>query len=200
MDNKHFVKVIRIGVLASGDGTNFEALANAISQRQLPLKIVLLVVNNPECGARLRAERLGIPFEVINHRCFDSINKFENKIHNSFKDVDAEAIIMAGWMRIVSSNLINNYSGRIINIHPSLLPSFKGANAVEQALKFGVKVTGCTVHYVTEEIDEGPIILQKAVPIFDDDDPKKLMNRIKLQENLLLPKAVMIAFSKWSHG
>ena len=128
--------------------------------------------------------------ERLNHRDYKRRNDLDTAIVNVFRQYKVEWVVMAGWMRIVTPVLIDAFPDRIINIHPSLLPSFKGAHAVEQALEAGVKITGCTVHLVRQEVDSGPILIQAAVPVLPDDTPQTLHARIQVQEHRILPQAI----------
>ena len=191
---------LQLGVMASGNGSNFEALAQAIQAGQLNARIQRLVVNNPGCGAQQRAERLGIPVSVLDHRLLKNRRELDAELVRLFRADQVELVVMAGWMRIVTDVLISGYAGRLINIHPSLLPSFRGMDAVGQALKAGVKLTGCTVHIVTEELDAGPILAQAAVPVLDSDDHATLAKRIQEQEHQLLPAALAGLSPTWRQG
>lgn len=191
---------IRLGVMASGNGSNFEALATAIKAGLLHAEIVLLVVNNPGCGATTRAERLQIPYAVVDHRVWANREELDEELVRTFKDVNVDAVVMAGWMRIVTPVLICAFTGRLLNIHPSLLPSFRGLDAIGQALRAGVCISGCTVHLVSEELDAGPIIAQAAVPVLKSDDHDSLAARIHRQEHRLLPHAVQLAATRWTQG
>lgn len=179
-----------LGILASGSGSNAQAIAEAIAQGSLAARIAVIVYNNPEAGVRLRAETLGIPAVLVNHRDFDSREAFDQAVVKVLKDFGVEWVVMAGWMRRVTDVFLAAYPQRIVNIHPSLLPSFPGVRAVEQALAYGVKITGCTVHWVTLEVDQGPIIAQAAVPVLPDDTPASLHARIQTQEHRLYPRAI----------
>jgi len=179
-----------LGILASGSGSNAQAIAEAIAQGSLAARIAVIVYNNPEAGVRLRAETLGIPAVLVNHRDFDSREAFDQAVVKVLKDFGVEWVVMAGWMRRVTEVFLAAYPQRIVNIHPSLLPSFPGVRAVEQALAYGVKITGCTVHWVTLEVDQGPIIAQAAVPVLPDDTPASLHARIQTQEHRLYPRAI----------
>ena len=183
---------LQLGVMASGNGSNFEALAQAIQAGKLNARIQRLVVNNPGCGAQQRAERLGIPVSILDHRVLKDRRELDTELVRLFRSDQVEVVVMAGWMRIVTDVLIGGYAGRLINIHPSLLPSFRGMDAVGQALKAGVKLTGCTVHIVTEELDAGPILAQAAVPVLDSDDHATLAKRIQEQEHQLLLSLIHI--------
>ena len=188
---------LRLGVMASGNGSNFEALAQAIEAGTLRAELRLLVVNNPGCGAQQRAERLGVPCKVLDHRVLRNREDLDQALVDSFRAADVEVVVMAGWMRIVTPVLIEGFAGRLVNIHPSLLPSFKGLDGIGQALKAGVKVTGCTVHVVTEELDAGPILAQAAVDVDRDDDHDSLARKIQREEHQLLPAAINAMIPTW---
>ncbi len=184
---------LKIGVLASGSGSNFEAIAQAIADRQLNATIHVLIYNNPDAKAAARAARWNIPAVLLNHRDFDSREALDGAIVQTLRDHDVEWVIMAGWMRIVTDVLIDAFCDRVINIHPSLLPSFKGVHAIQQAFAAGVKITGCTVHLVRLEVDSGTILMQAAVPILPDDTVETLQARIQAQEHRIFPQAIAIA-------
>ena len=184
---------LRLGVLASGEGSNFEALVQATRSQRLQASVELLVVNHEQCGARARAERLGIPCRWIDHRAFPSREALDDMLIGAFRGVGVDLVVMAGWMRIVSPRLIEAFPDRLLNIHPSLLPSFRGLDAVGQALACGVRITGCTVHLVRPEVDDGPILVQAAVPVHPQDDAPSLAARIHAQEHRILPFAVALA-------
>ena len=191
---------LRLGVMASGNGTNFEALVRAIAAGELCAEIPLLVVNNPGCGAQQRAERHGVPCTVLDHRVLRDRVDLDRELVRRFGDASVEGIVMAGWMRIVTPVLIQAFPGRLLNVHPSLLPSFRGLDAVGQALASGVTISGCTVHLVTEELDAGPILAQAAVPVLETDDHASLAARIRRQEHRVLPQAVLRAGLRWRQG
>lgn len=184
---------IQLGVLASGSGTNFEAIAQAIANRELHAQIQVVIYNNPGAKVAARAERWGIPAVFLNHRDFASREALDGAIVNTLRQHGVDWVIMAGWMRIVTSVLIDAFPDRVINIHPSLLPSFRGAHAIEQAFNAGVKITGCTVHLVRLEVDSGPILMQAAVPVLPNDTVETLQARIQVQEHRIFPKAIAIA-------
>lgn len=183
---------IRLGVMASGSGSNFEAIAQAIADQHLNAKIQVVIYNNPGAKVRERAERWGIPSVLLNHREFTNREALDEAIVKTLWQYEVEYVIMAGWMRIVTAVLIDAFPDRVLNIHPSLLPSFKGAHAVEEALQAGVKITGCTVHLVRLEVDSGPILIQAAVPVLPDDTPEMLQARIQVQEHQIYPQAIAI--------
>ena len=184
---------LKLGVLASGSGSNFEAVAEAIKNGQLNAQIKVLIYNNPNAKVVERAAKWNVPTELLNHRDFSSREELDLQIIQCLQRYDVDWVIMAGWMRIVTPVLINAFPEKIINIHPSLLPSFKGVKAVEQALEAGVKITGCTVHLVSPEVDSGTILCQAAVPILSNDTAATLHDRIQIQEHRILPQAITLA-------
>jgi phosphoribosylglycinamide formyltransferase-1 len=183
----------RLAVMASGHGSNFEALVGACREGRLQGTVELLVVNQSGCGAQRRAERLGVPCRVLDHRQHPSREALDQALITQFLEHRIELVVMAGWMRIVTSVLIDAFPGRLINIHPSLLPSFRGSDGVAQALEAGVTLTGCTAHLVTPEVDAGTILVQAAVPVLAGDDRDRLHARIQRQEHRVLPLAVALA-------
>ena len=185
-----FEPKIRLGILASGNGSNFEYIIKAIQQNQLNAEIVILIVNNPECLAIKKAVKYNIKYVIINHRDFDSRLEHDNLVMKKLEELSVELVVMAGWMRIVGEEIINSFKNRLINIHPSLLPSFKGVDAIQQAMDEKVKITGCTVHYVQKEVDSGSIIIQAAVPIKEQDSKDTLTKRIQKMEHIILPLAI----------
>ena len=182
--------------MASGEGSNFEALVAACQRGHLAATVCQLVVNNPGCGAEQRALRLGVPCTIHDHRSFASREALDQALIASFQATDVDLVVMAGWMRIVTQGLIDAYPERLINIHPSLLPSFRGAKAIEQALAAGVRLSGCTAHLVSLEVDTGPILVQAAVPVLEADTVESLSARIHAQEHRILPLAVQLAAAR----
>ena len=170
---------MKLGVMCSGNGTNFENIVRTCRFDE----VVLMIYNKEGCGAYKRAAKYGIPHCYMDH-------KDETKIINEFKWAGVDLIVLAGWMRIVTKQLIEAFPNRIINIHPSLLPKHKGLNVIQRAMDAGDTVTGCTVHYVTEELDSGDIILQAEVPILPDDTIESLTKAIQRQEYSILPEAI----------
>jgi phosphoribosylglycinamide formyltransferase-1 len=179
--------IINIAVLASGSGTNLQALIDA---SDLGADICLVVSDRPGAAALRRAEAVGIESRVVPWADFDSRAEFTKTILGEIESSGAQAVVLAGFMRVLSGELIGVFRNRVLNIHPSLLPAFPGANAVQQALDQGVKVTGVTVHFVDEEVDHGPIIAQRAVPVLPDDDLASLHARIQVEEHDLYPRVV----------
>ncbi|MGH1395286.1 MAG: phosphoribosylglycinamide formyltransferase [Trichormus sp.] len=184
---------LKLGILASGSGSNFEAVAQAIEDKQLNAQIQVLIYNNPSAKAADRAANRGIKTVLLNHREYKQREALDQEIVNTLRQYDVDWVILAGWMRVITSTFIDAFPNRIINIHPSLLPSFKGIHAVEQALQAGVKITGCTVHLVCLEVDSGAILMQAAVPILPDDTAETLHARIQVQEHKILPQAIALA-------
>ena len=184
--------ILRLGVMASGAGSNFEALVQACAEGRLQAKVALLVVNNPGCGAQQRARRLAIPCQVHDHRSVASREALDRDLVAAFQAAAVDVVVMAGWMRVVTPTLIGAFPERLINIHPSLLPSFRGLDAVGQALAAGVTLAGCTAHLVCEEVDAGRILVQAAVPVLATDDHASLSARIRRQEHRILPLAVAL--------
>jgi phosphoribosylglycinamide formyltransferase-1 len=191
---------LRLGVMASGDGSNFEALVTACRDGTLAAEVALLVVNEPHCGARHRAERLGIPCRWIDHRAQPNREALDGCLIAAFAERKVEMVVMAGWMRIVTPRLIAAFPGRLVNIHPSLLPSFRGRDGIGEALAAGVTLAGCTAHLVVPEVDAGPILVQAAVPVLDSDDRASLHARIQVQEHRILPLAVRLAAERLVSG
>ena len=184
---------LRLGVMASGSGSNFEAIAQAIAEGKLNARIELVIYNNPGAKVVNRANRLGVPSQLLDHRTFKTREALDEAIVQALRAAGVEWVIMAGWMRRVTERLISAFPGQILNIHPSLLPSFPGVRAVEQALNAGVKITGCSVHYVELVVDSGPIIMQAAVPVLPDDSVETLQARIQVQEHRIFSRAIAIA-------
>ena len=181
---------IRLGILASGNGSNFEYIIKSIQKKQLNAEISILIVNNPNCLAVKKAIKYNIPYVIINHRDCNSRLEHDKLVMNKLEELSVELVVMAGWMRIVGEEIINQFNNRLINIHPSLLPSFKGIDAIEQAMDKRVTITGCTVHYVQKEVDSGSIIIQAAVPLKEKDSIETLKNRIQDMEHIILPLAI----------
>jgi phosphoribosylglycinamide formyltransferase-1 len=181
---------LKLGILASGSGSNFEAIALAIQQQQLNAQIEVLIYNNPNAKVLERAKKYNVPTILLNHRHYKKREDLDQKIAETLKQFDVKLVVMAGWMRIVTPVLIDAFPQQMINLHPSLLPSFPGIHAVEQALAANVKITGCTVHWVEPAVDSGPIILQAAVPVLPEDTPETLHGRIQVQEHQIMVGAI----------
>lgn len=182
-----------LGVLASGSGSNFAAIQAAIASGQLDAHIAVVLYNNPDAYVRERAAAAGIPAILVNHRQFRDRESCDAELVRLLKAHDVELVVMAGWMRRVTETFLAGFPDRILNIHPSLLPSFPGLHAVQQALDYGVKYSGCTVHWVTLEVDRGPIVDQIAVPVLAEDTVETLQARIQKAEHELYPRAIASA-------
>ncbi len=183
---------MKVGVLASGSGTNLQAL---IDGDLGPARLVVVGVNVAGCGALERAARAALPTFVLDHKRFGSREEFDRALVEELRRHGVELVVLAGFMRILTPVLLEAFRGRVINIHPALLPAFPGTHGQRQALDHGVKVTGCTVHFVDAGTDTGPIIAQAAVPVLDNDDEERLQKRILVEEHRLLP-AVVRAFAE----
>ena len=189
-EESHYETKIRLGVLASGNGSNFEYIVKAIRKKKLNAEISILIVNNPDCLAIKKAIKYEIPYLIINHRNCSTRTEHDKLVMNKLEEFSVELVVMAGWMRIVGEDLINKFENRLINIHPSLLPSFKGIDAIQQAMDNKVTITGCTVHHVQKEVDSGSIIIQAAVPLKEIDSKDSLKKRIQEMEHIILPIAI----------
>jgi phosphoribosylglycinamide formyltransferase 1 len=180
---------LRLGIMASGSGSNFAAIAQAITEQSLSAEIAVLIYNNPGIGALDHAASYQIPTVFHDHHGLPR-TELDAQIVQTLQAYQVNCVVMAGWMRVVTTVLIDAFPDRIINIHPSLLPSFPGIRAIEQALAAKVKISGCTVHLVSPAVDSGPILIQAAVPVFPDDTPASLHARIQIQEHRILPAAL----------
>ncbi len=187
---------LRLGVLASGRGSNLQAIIDAIEAKALDASIVLVVSNKRDAIALERANRHGIRGLFLDPKSVagepDFRRAYDEKILEVLKKHEVQLVLLAGYMKIVTAVLIDAYQWRMMNIHPSLLPSFPGLHAQQQALDAGVKVSGCTVHFVTEGVDQGPIIVQAAVPVNENDSVDALSARILEQEHRLYPRAIQL--------
>lgn len=179
-----------IAVFASGNGSNFQAFVDAVRAGRLDAELSLLVCDRPDARVIHRAKEHGIPVFVFSPEDYEGKGHFERDILRELKRRNVDWVVLAGYMRLVGTTLLSQYEGRIVNIHPSLLPSFPGKDAVGQALAAGVKVSGVTVHYVDEGMDTGKIIAQEAVPVPEHDDRDRLRQRLHTVEHELYPKTV----------
>ncbi len=184
---------VRVGVLASGRGTDFQSLVDARDRRELDVDLAVLVCNVPGAPVLERAKRANVPAVTIDHRPFGKDrDAFEREVIKVLREHRVDLVVFAGFMRIVTATLVQAFPNRIMNIHPSLLPAFPGAHAHRDVLAAGAKVSGCTIHFVDASVDGGPFILQKAVPVLDDDTEETLEARILEWEHRLLPLAVRL--------
>jgi phosphoribosylglycinamide formyltransferase-1 len=188
--------VHKIGILVSGRGSNLQSILDNIKAGVLSLEVAVVISDKPGAMALERAAKAGIPAVVVDRKkCADKA-EFESKIDEALRQHNVELIVLAGFMRILSAWFVKRWALKMINIHPALLPSFTGLDAQGQAVNYGVKVSGCTVHFVDEGTDTGPIILQKVVPVHDDDNGETLADRILVEEHKALPEALKL----WSEG
>ncbi|MFY1827872.1 phosphoribosylglycinamide formyltransferase [Myxococcus fulvus] len=184
---------VRLGVLVSGGGSNLQALLDACAREDFPAEVACVVSNVPTAYALERARAAGVPTVVVDSKAHESKAAFEAAILEALGAAGVQWVCLAGFMRLLSADFLGRFAGRVLNIHPSLLPSFPGLHAQRQALERGVKVAGCTVHFVDAGTDTGPIIGQAAVPVLPDDDEKSLSARILVEEHRLYPLAVRLA-------
>jgi phosphoribosylglycinamide formyltransferase-1 len=182
----------RVAVLASGRGSNFQAVIDAIRTGQIPARCVALITDNPKAYAIERAQTAGIPTVVIDYSSFPSRDSYENALLAAMQQQNADLFVLAGYMRILGKGIVHAFPGKMVNIHPALLPSFTGLHAQRQAIEYGVKVAGCTVHFVDEHLDCGPIILQRTVPVLEGDDQDTLAERILKEEHIAFPEAIRL--------
>lgn len=187
---------LRVAVLASGRGSNLQAVIDAIEAGQVQATIVAVISNKKDAIALERARKHGLPDLFVDPKPFagrpDGREAYDHALLDILTKHDVELVLLAGYMKIVTAVLVNAYANRMMNIHPSLLPSFPGLEVQKKAIEWGCKLAGCTVHFVTEGVDEGPIILQAAVPIFDQDTSDTLAARILEQEHKIYPRAVQL--------
>ena len=186
----------KIGVIVSGRGSNLQSIIDHIAEGKLDVEVAVVVSDHADAFALERAAKAGIPTAVVERKGCKDKAEFEDKIDAALRKAGAEAVVLAGFMRILTGHFISRWEHKIINIHPALLPSFKGLDAQGQAVDYGVKVAGCTVHFVDEGTDTGPIILQKVVPVLDDDTEETLAARILKEEHKALPEAIQL----WADG
>lgn len=183
---------MKLGVLISGRGSNLKALIEACSADDYPAEIAVVICNNPGAAGIAHAEAADIPVQVINHRDYDSRDAFDTALDAALKNAGVELLCNAGFMRILTDGFVESWKNRQLNIHPSLLPSFKGLHVHERVIEAGVRITGATVHFVRPEMDEGPIVAQVAVPVLPDDTPETLDARVLAAEHTLFPMAVRL--------
>lgn len=183
---------VSIGVLISGGGTNLQALIDAIEAGKLDAKIEVVLSNKVDAYGLTRAQKHGVPTAVLNHKDFSSREAYDQAAVALLRERGVELVALAGFMRLLSPVFVKAFSNRIMNIHPALLPSFPGLNVQQKALEHGARFSGCTVHFVNEECDEGPIIIQAVVPVFSNDTSEALAARILEQEHRIYPRAIQL--------
>ena len=183
---------VPIGVLISGSGTNLQAIIDAIEADQLDATIRLVLSNRADAYGLARAKSHGIPTKVVDHKQFATREAFDAAVVEMLRARDVELVVLAGFMRLLSPVFVKAFSNRMMNIHPALLPSFPGLHVQKRAVEHGVRFSGCTVHFVNEQCDEGPIIIQAVVPVFPDDTEGSLTARILEQEHRIYPRAIQL--------
>lgn len=182
--------MIRLGVLVSGSGTNLQAIVDAVEAKRLDAEIAVVISNRASAFGLDRAKKHGIPTETVSHRDFATRDAFDAALVRILQSQRVDWVVLAGFMRIVTATLLDAFPMRVINIHPSLLPAFPGVDAQRQALEYGVRIAGCTVHLVDTGADTGPILAQAAVPVWPHDTEETLRERILVQEHELLPRVL----------
>ena len=185
-------KRLAIGVLASGSGSNLQAILDAIAAGRLPVEARVVLCNRPAARALDRARDAGVPAELVDHKTFPSRESFDERLVERLRHHGVELVCLAGFDRLISPGFVAAFPNRILNIHPALLPAFPGLHGQRQALEYGVRIAGCTVHFVDEKTDHGPIVIQAAVPVRDDDDEETLSARILEQEHRIYPEAIRL--------
>ena len=182
--------LLKIGVLVSGSGSNLQSIIDNIENKSLPAEIKAVISNKSDAYALTRAKNHGLPCHILEHDNFKSREDFDRELIRLLKANDVELVVLAGFMRLLTPIFLNAFPQRIVNIHPALLPSFPGIHAQKKALDYGVKFSGCTVHFIDEGIDSGPIILQSVVPVLDNDTEETLATRILREEHRIYPLAI----------
>lgn len=186
------ISPLSIGVLVSGSGTNLQAIIHAIENGTLPAEIRVVVSNRSDAYGIIRAQRHGLPTEVLPHMGFSSREDFDTALVKILHHRGVELVVLAGFMRLLSPFFIRSFPQRIMNIHPALLPAFPGLHAQRQALEYGARIAGASVHFVDEEVDHGPVIIQAAVPVYSNDTEESLSARILAQEHQIYPYAIRL--------
>ena len=177
-------------ILISGRGSNMEALLAAVARNELPVRVAAVISNRPDAKGLETAAAQGIPIAVVDHKAYAGREAFDGALAACIDGYAPDLVILAGFMRILTEGFVRRYEGRLLNIHPSLLPSFPGLHTHQRALEEGVRIHGCTVHFVTPALDHGPVIVQAAVPVLDGDDEAALAARVLQQEHIVYPLAV----------
>lgn len=183
-------RALPVGVLVSGSGSNLEAIFIAIESGELPAEVRIVVSNKPGVLALERAAKRGVKTVVLDHKSFATREAFDTGVVHVLREAGVELVVLAGFMRIVTSVLLDAFTDRVLNVHPALLPAFPGAHGARDAIAHGVKISGCTVHLVDGGVDTGPIVAQVAVPVLEEDDEAALQKRIQAEEHQILPRAI----------
>lgn len=184
--------LLKLGVLISGNGSNLQSIIDHIEKGSLKAVIKIVISNNPDALGLKRAEKHSIPWVVLQYSDFKSKEDFDLKLIKTLKDNGVDLVVLAGFMRIISPAFLKAFTHKIMNIHPALLPSFPGVHGQKQAVDYGVKFSGCTVHFVDEGVDTGPVIIQSVVPVLDDDTEESLSARILKEEHKIYPRAIQL--------
>ena len=184
-----------IAVLISGSGSNLQAIIDASEKGEIPCTVGIVISNKADAYGLVRAKKHGIPTEVVDHRSFPGREEFDAKLVEILRGSGAELVCLAGFMRVLTPVFVRAFPNRILNIHPALLPSFPGTHGPRQALSYGVRFSGCTVHFLDEGVDTGPVIVQAVVPVYDDDTEETLAARILVQEHRIYPMAIRLFFA-----
>jgi phosphoribosylglycinamide formyltransferase-1 len=182
---------VRLGILISGRGSNFEAISNSIARRKLDAEIGIVISNKASAPGLEIARQRGIPMRLIPSQGLDR-QAYDKLLIDELRTHEVDLVCLAGFMRLLSADFVRAFPNRVLNVHPSLLPAFPGLDAQRQALEHGVKITGCTVHFVDEFLDSGPIVIQAAVPVIDNDTVETLSDRILLQEHVIYSQAIQM--------
>jgi len=184
--------LLKLGVLISGNGSNLQSIIDHIEKGSLRAIIKIVISNNPDAYGTIRAKKHGIPVVILKHTDFKNKEDFDLELIKILKSNNVDLVILAGFMRILTPAFLKAFSHKIMNIHPALLPSFPGIHGQKQAVEYGVKISGCTVHFVDEGVDTGPIIIQSAVKVLDDDTEETLAARILKKEHMIYPQAIQL--------
>lgn len=184
-----------IAVLVSGSGSNLQAIIDASERGEIPCRVGIVISNKADAYGLVRAKKHGIPTESVDHKGFSTREEFDVKLVEIIRGTGAELVCLAGFMRVLTPVFVHAFPNRILNIHPALLPSFPGTHGPGQALSYGVRFSGCTVHFLDEGVDTGPVIVQAVVPLYDDDTEETLAARILVQEHRIYPMAIRLFFS-----
>ena len=181
---------LRVVVLISGKGSNLQAIIDASEKHPGLYEVVAVISNREDAYGLERADKAGISSAVIDHKAYDSREAYDHALMQIIDGFEPELVVLAGFMRILTPEFVRHYAGRMLNIHPSLLPKYKGLNTHQRAIDAGDRVHGCSVHFVTEELDDGPVVLQAEVPVLEDDTTETLADRVHVQEHIIYPEAV----------
>jgi phosphoribosylglycinamide formyltransferase-1 len=186
------MKKINLGVLVSGSGSNLQSILDHIEQGLLPAEIKIIICNNQRAFALERAKKHHVPFAIVDHTEFPNRDDFDRKMVEILRFHTVDLVVLAGFMRVLTPGFLKAFPKKVINIHPALLPAFPGLHGQKKAFDYGVKFSGCTVHFVDEGVDTGPIIIQAIVPVFDDDTEETLSQRILTEEHRIYPRAIQL--------